>query len=378
MATMEELEIRTGENAALKPNAAVQKLAPYKQGQSIVVGHEDPIKLSSNESSHGPSPLALKAYHDTSAKLFRYPDGNQTDLRAAIGDVFSLDPNRIICGNGSEELQLLLVRAFVAAGDEVICSENSFVMGRIHAAAQGAVVVNAPEPNHHASVDEILDRITPATRMIMIASPNNPIGDYMRKNDFIRLVEKTPSDILVLYDGAYADYVEDADYDPGFAAVDWAPNVVVTRTFSKLYGLAGLRVGWMYCDSSVLDPVQRIRTPFNGNIAALAAAEAAIRDRKFATKVREHNSLWLKRIRKELTSLGLFVFPTVANFYMIRFDQTGEHTAEKAAAFLMDRGIIPRPVNAGGPAGCLRITVGLDYENEAVIEALSEFMSAKN
>ncbi len=373
MATLKELEAKAAQGPVLRPNTAVQKLAPYKQGQSVVIGHEDPIKLSSNESTHGPSPLALKAYHDTGANLFRYPDGNQTDLREAIGDVFGLNPDRIVCGNGSEELQLLLVRAFVSPGEEVICSENSFAMGRIHAAAQGANVVTAPEPDHHASADEILARITPATRMIMIASPNNPIGDYMRKKEFVRLVENTPSNVLILYDGAYADYVEAADYDPGFSTVDWAPNVVVTRTFSKLYGLAGLRIGWLYCDETVLDPVQRIRTPFNANIAALAAAEAAVRDRAYAEKVREHNARWLKSIGNALTSIGLFVYPTVANFYLIRFEQSGPHTAEKAAAFLMDRGIIPRPVNAGGPAGCLRITVGLDYENEAVIEALTEF-----
>ncbi len=377
MATIDEIDVKDAVTPTLRPNSAVHKLAPYKQGQSVVLGHENPIKLSSNESTHGPSPLALKAYHDAGERLFRYPDGNQTDLRAAIGDVFSLDPNQVICGNGSEELQLLLVRAFVSPGEDVICSENSFVMGRIHAAAQGANVLSAPEPNHHASVDEILERITPVTRMIMIASPNNPIGDYMRRNDFIRLVEKTPNDVLILYDGAYADYIDAEDYDPGFSAVEHAPNVVVTRTFSKLYGLAGLRIGWLYCAPSVLDPVQRIRTPFNANIAALAAAEAAVRDKAHTEKVREHNALWLKRIRDKLTALGLFVFPTVANFYLIRFDETGPFTAEKAAAFLMARGIIPRPVNAGGPAGCLRITVGLEHENEAVIEALTEFLSSK-
>ena len=378
MATAKKMVKEAAANAVIKPNAAVQELAPYKQGQSQAEGHEEPIKLSSNESPHGPSPLALKAYHDAGNTLFRYPDGAQVDLRAAIGDVFSLNPDQIVCGNGSEELQLLLVRAFLSAGDEVIFSENAFVMGKIHALAQGAKVVTAPEPNHHASVDEILKRITPATRMIMLASPNNPIGDYMRRADFIRLVENTPSDVIILYDGAYGDYVTASDYDPGFSAVEWAPNVVVTRTFSKLYGLAGLRIGWLYCDPSVMDPIQRIRTPFNANIAALAAAEAAVRDENYAEKMRDHNNEWLKRIKRELKALGLFVFPTVANFYLIRFAATGPHTAKNAAAYLIDRGIIPRPVAAGGPADCLRITVGLDYENEAVLEALTGFMSATN
>ncbi len=378
MATAKEMVKEATANAAPAPNSAVQKLAPYKQGKSEAEGHEDPIKLSSNESPHGPSPLAIKAHHDAGNRLFRYPDGAQVDLRSAIGDVFSLDPARIVCGNGSEELQLLLVRAYLSPGDEVIVSEHSFVMGKIHALAQGATVVTAPEPNYHADVDEIIGRITPATRMIMLASPNNPIGDYIRRNDFVRLVENTPSSVIIVYDGAYADYVTAPDYDPGFSIVDWAPNVVVTRTFSKIYGLAGMRIGWLYCDPVVMDPVQRIRTPFNANIAALAAAEAGVRDTKYTDKVRSHNALWLKRIKKELTALGLFVFPTVANFYLIRFSETGPHTAKKAARFLMNSGIIPRPVNAGGPNDCLRITVGLDYENEAVLEVLTEFMSAEN
>ena len=361
--------------AAPAPNASVQQLAPYQQGRSEADGHEDPIKLSSNESPMGPSPLAMKAYHETGTQLFRYPDGAQNDLRAAIGDVFNLDENRVVCGNGSEELQLLLTRAFLSPGDEVIASEYCFVMGKIHARAQGAKVITAPEPDYHPSVDEILSRTTPKTRMIMLASPNNPVGDYMRRADLIKLVENAPTDVLIIYDGAYGDYVTASDYEAGFSLADWAPNLIVTRTFSKLYGLAGLRIGWMYCDPAIIDPVQRIRTPFNTNIAALAAAEAAVRDAAYAKKILDHNAHWLKRIKKELTGLGIFVFPTVANFYLLSFDGRDGRTAEKAAEFLMSRGIIPRPVSAGGPVGCLRITVGLDYENEAVLEALTEFMN---
>ena len=304
-------------------NSSIQMLAPYKQGKSQVLGHDNPIKLSSNESPLGPSPLALQAYREAGNQLHRYPDGAQSDLREAIGDVFSLNPDRIVCGNGSEELQLLLVRAFLSQGDEVIFSEHSFVMGKIHALAQGASVVTAPEPEHRASVDEILSRITSATRMIMIASPNNPVGDYIRRDELKRLIEGTPSDVIILYDGAYADYITAADYDTGLTLTDDYPNVVVTRTFSKLYGLAGLRIGWMYAHGSIIDPIQRIRTPFNANIAAMAAAEAAVRDVEYAAKIREHNNRWLKRVRKELTDMGLHVFPTVANFYLIQFDETG-------------------------------------------------------
>lgn len=365
----------TGNKGDLAAVPSVLKLAPYKQGESRVAGFEAPIKLSSNESPLGPSPRALKAYHDLGNRLFRYPDGSQRDLRAAIGDVFALDPARIVCGNGSEELHLMLIRAYVAPGDEVIASEYSFMMGIIHASAHGAKVVMAPEPNFRPDVDEILKRITPATRMIMIASPNNPVGDYMRRDDLIRLVENVPSNVMILYDGAYADYVEAPDYDAGFSFVEWAPNVVVTRTFSKLYGLSGLRIGWMYAREATLEPVQRLRTPFNTNIAALAAAEAAVRDVEYAKMVRDHNSKWLKRILQEIPGMGLDVLPTVANFYLIRFPASDSRNAAAAADFLIKRGIIPRPVGAGGPAGSLRITIGLDYENEAVLEALAEFMS---
>ncbi|MCB9956691.1 MAG: histidinol-phosphate transaminase [Caulobacterales bacterium] len=359
--------------ATLAPKQAVRALSPYSQGKSSAEGFAEPIKLSSNESPLGPSPRAIAAYHDAAARLFRYPDGGQSALRKAIGDIYGLDPTRIVCGNGSEELQLLLVRAFVSPSDEVICSEFSFIMGRIHAEAQGATIVTAPEVDYRADADAILARITPKTRMIMLASPNNPVGDYMRRCEFERLVENTPKHVIIIYDGAYADYVDASDYDNGFALCDRAPNVVITRTFSKLYGLAGLRIGWMYADKSVIDAIERIRTPFNTNIAALAAAEAAVRDTDYSAKVKAHNAIWLSRLTTTLRDLGYEVFPSVANFYLIRFSANGDFTADQAAEFLLKRGVIPRPVSAGGPAGCLRITVGLDHENEAVIDALKEF-----
>jgi len=360
--------------AVICPNKSVMKLEPYKQGAAAAGGFENPIKLSSNESPFGPPPAALKAYHDAGSSLFRYPDGAQTSLRGAIAEVFGLNADRIVCGNGSEELQLLLVRSFLSPGDDVVMSEHSFVMGRIHAIAQGANIITAPEPEGRADAKSILAKLTPKTRMIMLASPNNPVGDYMRAEDFRFLVKNTPSDVVILYDGAYADYVTADDYDDGFSYVGWSPNVVVTRTFSKLYGLAGLRIGWLYAHDLVIDPVQRIRTPFNANVAALAAAEAAIRDREFAGKVAKHNANWLARIKAELAEIGLGVSASVANFYLVRFAENGPHTAEKAAAFLMERGIIPRPVGADGPEGALRITVGLDHENEAVIDTLKAFV----
>jgi len=362
--------------AEILPNEPVRSLAPYKQGKSEAAGHADPIKVSSNESPLGASPRALEAYQKTGESLFRYPNGAQTELRNAIGEVFDLNPDQIVCGNGSEELQSLLIRAFVSPGDEVIVSEHAFVMARIHATVQGAKIVDAPEPKHRTDVDEILSRLTPSTRMVVLASPNNPVGNYLPKREFDRLVQTVPPNVIIVYDGAYADFVVEPDFAHGFDYVGKYRNVVVTRTFSKLYGLAGLRIGWMYGDMSLIEPVQRIRTPFNANIAALAAAEAAVRDLDHTKLVRDHNTKWLKRIREGLEQIGLEIYPTVANFYLIEFPDSGPNTAQNAYQFLMQRGIIPRPVNAGGPSGSLRITVGLDHENEAVLNALTQFMKS--
>lgn len=369
--------IRTDAAALLgpRPNVSLTRLSPYKQGASGAAGAVEPIKLSSNESSFGPSPKAVEAYHGAADRLFRYPDGAQTALRHAIADRFNLCADRILCGNGSEELQLLLIRAFVSPGDEVVASEHCFSMARIHAIAQGASIKDASEPDLRPSAKSILAQITPRTRLIMLASPNNPVGDYIRADELSHLVEHTPPEIVILYDGAYADYVMQNDYDSGFGLVETHNNVVVTRTFSKLYGLAGLRIGWMYAPEGLLEPVQRIRTPFNANLAALAAAEAAIRDVEYADAVRERTTRELASLTRELSALGLEVLPSYANFYLVRFPCRDGLTEDAAAAFMEARGVIPRPVGAGGPEGCLRITIGRPHENEAVISALKAFVA---
>lgn len=372
---MVETKLIIPKDDGAKANSSVLRLSPYIQGQSKLDGVAKPIKLSSNENSMGPSPQAMQAYVDVGERLYRYPDGTQCALRHAIAGRFDLNPNNIVCGNGSEELHLLLIRAFVSEGDDVIISEYSFVMSKVHSIAQGANIIEAPEPDNRPTAKSILCCITPKTKMIVLASPNNPVGDYMRADDLREVIAAIPPNVILLYDGAYGDYVTKDDYDHGFGWVATHPNVVVTRTFSKLYALAGLRIGWMYCHEDIMDPVQRIRTPFNSNIAALACAEAAIKDTAYARIVQNSNNRWLARIKETLGQLGLHVLPTVSNFYMIRFDEKGSHTAAKAAAYLQSKGIIPRPVNTGGPAGCLRITVGQDHENEAVLKALHDFMT---
>jgi len=353
--------------------AGIASLRPYKQGQSKIGNRTNPIKLSSNESNLGASPKAIKAYKEYADQLFRYPEGSQRELTQAIGERFGLNPQQIICGNGSDELILLLIRAYTQPNDEIIISEYSFVMAKIHARIHGANVIIAPEPELKISVDEILSRLTPRTKMIIVANPNNPIGQYISADEIKRLHENLPSDVLFVLDGAYADYVEEADFDDGAKRADEHGNIVITRTFSKLYGLAGLRIGWAYAPPNIIDTLQRIRTPFNTNGAALAAATEAVQDKEYADFVRQHNAKWLRQINEALTKLGLTMIKSVTNFYLIRFDEFGEAGAEKAWEFLLQKNIIARPISASGPPNCLRLTIGRDEENQAVIQAFTEF-----
>jgi len=358
----------------LRPRGGVLSIDPYKQGASIINGVENPIKVSANESPLGPSPRAIAAYHAAAESLCRYSDGTQLALREAIASVHGLDPARIVCGNGSDEILSLLMRAYTGPSDDVVLSEHSFGMCRIHATAQGARVLTAPEPNFRINASALLETVTPTTRVVVLATPNNPPGTYLPAQELRRLHAGLPSDVLLVVDSAYAEFVTAVDYDPGTVLAESANNVIMTRTFSKLYGLAALRIGWAYGSQSIIDVLQRIRTPFNTNAPALAAAAAAMLDRGYAERVRDHNSQWLESMFRELTRLGLEPIPSVTNFLFVRFPDPA-HGAEAAWNFLRLRGIIPRPMGAGGPQTHLRITIGLPEENLAVLDALSDFMS---
>jgi histidinol-phosphate aminotransferase len=357
------------------PRAAVSKTAHYVPGERRLSGVEQPIKLSSNESPLGPSPRAITAYHALEPELFRYPDAAQHALRTALADIYGVEADRIVCGNGSDEVLSLLIRAYTGPGDEVILSQYSFGMCWTHAHMQAADVIVAPEPDCRINVDEILSRVTARTRLVLIASPNNPCGTYLPRAELHRLHGALPGNAILVVDAAYGDYVVAEDYDCGLELARRADNVFVTHTFSKLYGLAGLRVGWGYGPREVIDTLNRVRTPFNVNAAALSAAAAAVLDRQHTASVREHNNRWLARLLKEYRSLGLDAVPSVTNFILIRFPE-GRHSAANAAEHLRASGIIPRPVNAGGPERSLRITIGLDSDNETVIATLRRFMSS--
>ncbi len=359
------------------PNTALSQLTPFKQGKSEISGVSHPIKLSANESHLGASPHALEAYRAVAATLNRYPDGSQTALRTAIAETFDLSADKIVCGNGSDELLQLLIRAYVRPGDEVVFSRYSFAMAMVHATAQGATLVIAEEPQLRPDTDRLLAAVSPATRMLLLASPNNPVGQYLSSSELWRLYENLPPQVLLVIDGAYADYVTADDFEAGSALVDAGANAVMTRTFSKLYGLAGLRIGWAYAPANIIDSIQRIRTPFNASCAAMAAAEAAVRDIAYSSHVRDYNAHELQRIcaAVQRDMRGIDFLPSVANFYLLRFVD-GVHTAAGAAAALESAGIIPRPVGAGGPDNCLRITVGLSHENDAVLKVLARHMNS--
>lgn len=356
----------------LKAAPGVEKLTPYVQGRSSIDGVANPIKLSSNESSHGPSPAAIKAFQVCEPDLNRYPDGCQYQLRKAIADVHGLDPDRLMCGNGSDELIQLMVRAYVNPGDEALLSENGFIMTNIHCVAQGAELVIAPEKDYRVDVDALLERVTEKTKFCSIANPNNPTGTFISKQELRRLHAGLPADCLLLIDDAYAEYVWDDSYEDGSALVDEFENVVMTRTFSKIYGLPSLRIGWAYCPASVVSVVGRIRTPFNTNGPALAAAAAAVQDVEYTAKIKAHNRQSLEMIVEQVQAMGIDIIPSQTNFYLLKFPNENGKSGSGAAEFLQSKGIIPRP--AGGSDQYLRISVGLDEENKAVIEALRGYM----
>jgi histidinol-phosphate aminotransferase len=359
------------------PRPELASLSPFQQGKGELADCAHPIKLSANESHLGPSPRAIEAYRRTADALYCYPDGSQLALRRAIAETFNLDAARIVCGNGSDELLQLLIRAFVLTGDEVVFSRFSFAMAMVHATAQGAKLVIADEPQMRPDTDALLRAVTAKTRMVFIASPNNPVGLYLPKPELWRLYRNLPPNILLINDGAYADYVIADDFESGRALVDAGNNAVMTRTFSKLYGLAGLRIGWAYAPPNVIDAIQRIRTPFNASTDAMAAAAAAVRDTEYAAHVRDYTAREMTRIRSTLngTLKGIECLPSFTNFYLLRFTDL-RHTPAGAAGALEAASVIPRPVQGSKPDGYLRITVGLAHENDIVLEVLTRYMQS--
>ncbi|MFV0367142.1 MAG: histidinol-phosphate transaminase [Hyphomicrobiaceae bacterium] len=356
------------------PRPGILQIEAYVPGESKLPSGVTPAKLSSNETPLGPSPEAIEAYKAAAGQLERYPDGQATVLREAIARRYGLDADRIVCGSGSDEILTLLAHAYLGPGDEAIYTEHGFLVYRIAILANGATPVVAPEQNLKTDVDAILQRVTEKTRMVFLANPNNPTGTYIPIDEVRRLRAGLRGDILLVLDGAYAEYVQRNDYEAGIELVATTENTVMTRTFSKIHGLAALRIGWGYCPAGVADVLNRIRGPFNLSSAAIAAGTAAIADAAHVEKAVAHNSKWVPWLETEIAKLGLTVTPSVANFILIHFPGDSGRTAKDADAFLKSKGIILRKVGAYGLGSCLRMTIGTEDENRRTVAALSEFM----
>jgi histidinol-phosphate aminotransferase len=360
------------------PRAGVMAIEAYVPGKSSAPAGVKLVKLSSNETPLGPSPGAIAAFKALADKLELYPEGTAQRLREAIGAKFGLDPARLICGSGSDELLSLITNAYIGPGDEGIYSEYGFLVYKIAIMAAGGTPVAVKEKNLTADVDALLAAVTPRTRIVYLANPNNPTGTYLPFDEIKRLQAGLPPDVLLVLDAAYAEYVRRNDYASGLELVATCDNVVMTRTFSKIYGLANLRLGWMHGPAHVIDALNRIRGPFNVNGAAIEAGAAAIADDAHVARAIAHNDHWLAWMTGELAKLGLSVTPSVGNFVLIHFPGTQGRTAAAADAFLTSRGLILRRMDAYGLPGALRLTIGDEAANKAVVAALANFMTTSH
>lgn len=356
----------------IQPKPGILTISPYTPGKTARGGDIKPLKLSSNENPYGASPQALAAYKEASFQLHRYPDGGATALREVIGEVHGIDPTRIVCGAGSDELIGLLVHAYAGAGDEVLYSAHGFLMYSIYAKGCGATPITAPEKNLTADVDALLAAVTPRTKILFLANPNNPTGSYLSRGKIERLRKGLREDIILAIDAAYAEYPEAEDYTAGQELVAATDNTVMLRTFSKIYGMGGMRLGWMYAPEAIIDVMNRLRSPFNVNAPAQAAGIAAVKDVAWTAEQKRRNNENLKALAFELAALGYEVHPSVANFVLIGCGSP--ERAETLVATLAAQHIYVRDVKAYGLPDCVRITVGTEEENEKLLAAIREII----
>ncbi|AZO60998.1 MAG: histidinol-phosphate transaminase [Mesorhizobium sp.] len=358
------------------PRAGIMDIEAYVPGKSTApAGVTKVYKLSSNENPLGPSPKAIEAAREVAAKLDVYPDGSARRLREAIADVHGLNPANIVCSNGSDEILGLLAQTYLAPGDEAVFTEHAFMVYKIYIQAAGAKPVAVKETDESADIDAILAAVTPATRIVFLANPNNPTGTYVPFQEVRRLHAGLPKSVLLVLDAAYAEYVRRNDYEAGIELAGSSENVVMTRTFSKL-GLGGARIGWMYGPAHIVDAINRVRGPFNVNATAIEAGIAAIRDRAHVERSVAHNEKWLAWVSEELTGLGLRVTPSVGNFLLIHFPDNKKHSAAAADDYLSARGYILRRVTGYGFPNALRMSIGIEEANRGVVEALKTFLKS--
>jgi histidinol-phosphate aminotransferase len=366
----------TSTAAGPQPKAGILDITAYVPGKANVNGAAKGAKvhkLSANESPIGASAAAVEAYAREASRLSLYPDGSATELREAIGARYGLASDRIVCGAGSDEILQLLAHAYLTTGDEAIYSQYGFMVYPIVIAASGAKAVVAPEKSYATDVDAMLACVTSRTKMVFLANPNNPTGTYIPFSEVKRLHAVLPPHVLLVLDAAYAEFVRNNDYEAGIELASEFSNVVMTRTFSKIHGLASLRLGWAYGPASVIDVLNRIRGAFNISSSAIAAGVAAISDAAFLERAHQFNEIWLRYLSEEIRKLGLVVTPSVGNFILVHFkDKAHAHAAD---AHLQSNGLILRRMDGYGLPHTLRLSVGTEEANHAVIKSLKEFLS---
>ena len=349
------------------------KVERYIGGLSQLKKIDNPIKLSANESALGPSPKAIQAIEKDKDKIFKYPESDSNSLRKVLSEKFNIDSKRIICGSGSDQIFDLTCHLFLKPGDEVVATEFGFIMHRIYASLYKAKVILAKEKNFKASVDEILGKVTDKTKIVFIANPNNPTGTYLSKNEMLNLRKKLRSNILLVVDDAYFEFLNLEDFVSGLDLFKDSANVLITRTFSKVYGLAGLRLGWGYSSKKIIDAMYQIKPPFNVNRIALAAGIEAIKDNEWTKRAIEHNTLWSKKIFSVLKEFNIKTNEPAANFFLMNFDKTKINSDEAFEKLAAD-GLILRKMTQYKILNALRLTIGNKEVNEHFIKSVGSIL----
>ncbi len=357
------------------PRPGPLRIAPYVGGKASIGGVNRVVKLSSNENPYGASPAAIAAFREAGDTLALYPDGGATALREAIAKAEGLNSERIVCGAGSDEILSLLCLAYAGPGDEVMHSAHGFLMYRLSTLAVGAEPVSIPEQDLTADIDAMIAAANEKTKIVFLANPNNPTGTMIPDTEIRRLREGLPAHTLLVIDAAYAEYVDDPDYETGARLVEQRQDTVMTRTFSKIHGLAALRLGWGYGPAGVVDALNRVRGPFNVAAPALAAGTEAIADDRFITHARDGNRVERARVTTALEQLGFTVAPSHGNFVLAEFGEGGPRSAAAADEFLQKRGILIRRMESYGLPAHLRISIGTAEENGLLISALQDFVA---
>ena len=353
------------------PKPGILDIAPYVGGKSRIEGVAEPMKLSSNENMLGAGLKAREAYEAAVRNIHIYPDGRASKLRDAVAEHHGLEPERLIFGNGSDEVFALLNQCYLTPGDNIVTGQYGFLAYRISALANQASVKLAPEPDFKATPEALLEQVDERTRIVYVSSPSNPTGSYNTGEEIRRLHEGLRPDVILVVDEAYAEYVTEPDWETSFPLARDSQNIVVTRTFSKIHGLGGLRIGFGYAPVKVAEAVDRIRLPFNVSVPGIEAAVAALGDEAHQQASRDLIHTWRPRMTQAIRGFGFEVLPSAGNFVLVRFRDAEQ--AQGANAYLNSKGVIVRPVGGYGLPEALRITIGTEDQNRAVLDALSEF-----